>query len=269
MTLASDPRPQEFGADLARTRDDAGVSLGEIVERTKISRRLLEALESGDFVKLPGRAFARMFLKQYLAIIGERPEPWIEAFEGAWRHYQEASASSLPAIPAVPTERRRVVPWIGGVALVMIAFLAVLAVVRRSSRSESMPVATVIPATPRTSLTGPFSAPEPTSPAPAPTAAVAPEAGELAITALDRDCWVEVAVTGETTRSRLLSAGERWVVDLGSRTADLTVGDAGAVEVELDGRRIDTGGISGRVVHLRVGADTDAGAVDEPPVAQE
>ena len=56
--------------DLPRFRKKAGVSLEQIADRTKISLRFLQAIETEDFAKLPGGIFSTSYLRQYAAQIG-------------------------------------------------------------------------------------------------------------------------------------------------------------------------------------------------------
>jgi cytoskeletal protein RodZ len=56
--------------DLPQFRKRAGVSLDEIVQRTKISSRFLQAIEDEQFDQLPGGIFSTSYLRQYAAAIG-------------------------------------------------------------------------------------------------------------------------------------------------------------------------------------------------------
>jgi cytoskeletal protein RodZ len=56
--------------DLSRFRRQAGVSLEQIADRTKISLRFLRAIEAEEFEKLPGGIFSTSYLRQYAAEIG-------------------------------------------------------------------------------------------------------------------------------------------------------------------------------------------------------
>ncbi len=51
--------------EVAAIRRSKGISLGQISETTKISKRFLEAIEEGDFGKLPGGIFNTSYIKQY------------------------------------------------------------------------------------------------------------------------------------------------------------------------------------------------------------
>jgi cytoskeletal protein RodZ len=63
-------RKCELELDLARFRNRSGVSIDEIVQRTKISSRFLQAIEDEQFDQLPGGIFSTSYLRQYAAAIG-------------------------------------------------------------------------------------------------------------------------------------------------------------------------------------------------------
>jgi cytoskeleton protein RodZ len=55
---------------LRQARLRSGVDLDKLAAKTKINPRYLEAIERGEFEKLPGGIFARMFIKQYADAVG-------------------------------------------------------------------------------------------------------------------------------------------------------------------------------------------------------
>lgn len=59
-----------FGDRLKREREMRGITLDEITESTKISRRHLEALESEHFEQLPGGVFNKGFVRAYARFLG-------------------------------------------------------------------------------------------------------------------------------------------------------------------------------------------------------
>jgi len=59
-----------FGENLRREREMRGVTLEEIAESTKISTRLLRALEQERFSDLPGGVFTRSFIRHYADYLG-------------------------------------------------------------------------------------------------------------------------------------------------------------------------------------------------------
>jgi len=54
---------------LATIRKNRGISLNQIAESTKISVRSLEAIERGDFRKLPGGIYNTSYIRQYARAI--------------------------------------------------------------------------------------------------------------------------------------------------------------------------------------------------------
>ena len=54
---------------LATIRRNRGISLEQIAESTKISIRSLEAIEQGDFRKLPGGIYNTSYIRQYARAI--------------------------------------------------------------------------------------------------------------------------------------------------------------------------------------------------------
>jgi cytoskeletal protein RodZ len=54
---------------LSTIRRNRGISLEQIAESTKISVRSLEAIEQGDFRKLPGGIYNTSYIRQYARAI--------------------------------------------------------------------------------------------------------------------------------------------------------------------------------------------------------
>jgi cytoskeletal protein RodZ len=54
---------------LATIRQNRGISLEQIAEQTKISKRSLVAIEQGDFKKLPGGIYSTSYIRQYAKAI--------------------------------------------------------------------------------------------------------------------------------------------------------------------------------------------------------
>jgi cytoskeleton protein RodZ len=70
----------DFGGHLKQAREQRGVSLRTIADRTKISVLALEALERNDVSRLPGGIFTRAFVRAYAAEVGLDPEDTVRRF---------------------------------------------------------------------------------------------------------------------------------------------------------------------------------------------
>ncbi|MCB8950263.1 MAG: helix-turn-helix domain-containing protein [Ardenticatenaceae bacterium] len=71
----------ELGHILREARETKGYTLREVQEKTRINSRFLEALEMGDFERLPTPTHARGFLRNYARFLGLEPEPLLERYE--------------------------------------------------------------------------------------------------------------------------------------------------------------------------------------------
>jgi cytoskeleton protein RodZ len=77
-----------FGAKLRREREMRGITLAEISESTKISRRCLQALEDEQFDLLPGGVFNRGFVRAYARFLGLNEEQAVADYVAASNEQQ-------------------------------------------------------------------------------------------------------------------------------------------------------------------------------------
>ncbi|MCA9943871.1 MAG: helix-turn-helix domain-containing protein [Ardenticatenaceae bacterium] len=71
----------ELGHILREARETKGYTLREVQDKTRINSRFLEALEMGDFDRLPTPTHVRGFLRNYSRFLGLDPEPLLERYE--------------------------------------------------------------------------------------------------------------------------------------------------------------------------------------------
>ena len=57
------------GAQLAAAREMSGLSITDIARQLKLSPWQVEALESGDYRRLPGAVFVRGFIRNYARVV--------------------------------------------------------------------------------------------------------------------------------------------------------------------------------------------------------
>jgi cytoskeletal protein RodZ len=70
VVAPDDAHPLEIGTSLRKARNEAGIGLREVEERTKIRIKYLSALEREDWEALPGPAYAAGFLRTYATELG-------------------------------------------------------------------------------------------------------------------------------------------------------------------------------------------------------
>jgi len=259
--------PQEFGRELRRMRESAGLSIEDIASETKISSRILTALEEGKFQYLPEKVFSTNFVRQVGHLIGMDEDRLAGAFAEAWERFELASGSH-PAILALPPAPQRSIRWtlvIPSILAVVGFLVAAVLIWRTWHQPRELPGVAMAPtATVGISRPSPFLP----SPAPATSATVLPAAaatqppvspteaqdGYVAFTVRVEplgECWLRYRdATGRTARETV-GSGETREFQLPAPVR-LTLGNAGAVSVEVAGRRFTDLGMAGQVVHLEV-----------------
>ncbi len=64
----------EIGTLLKETREEKGYTLDDIQIKTKIQKKYLEAIEQEDFDVLPGKFYARAFIREYAEVLELDPD---------------------------------------------------------------------------------------------------------------------------------------------------------------------------------------------------
>ena len=99
-----------LGEELKRARELREISLREISDATKISVRILEAIENNNYKLLPGGVFNRNFLRAYAGFIGLDPEIIVRKYQQHVGAPEDAFSSTAPFVlenQVVGTPRRK------------------------------------------------------------------------------------------------------------------------------------------------------------------
>lgn len=244
-----------FGEELRRERLIRQVPLEEISGATKISMRLLTALEASDLAKLPAPVFTRGFIRAYSRHLGLDAEEMVNAYLA-----DVAPDRSKEAVPRKGRLRSRFLRGrraaAGSLVAIVAAVLLIAGLMLRPERRTVPQAAAPRPSAPITFknvAVSPLPAAVPAgAPAPADSASPVansgtPTSGVRLVLEFDGDSWTEVTADGQRIFSGLIKRGTRKQFDAreGFR---LTFGNAGAVRVTLDGRALEPLGTSGQVV---------------------
>ncbi len=81
---------------LTAIRRNRGISLHEIADATKISIRSLEAIERGEFDKLPGGIYNTSYIRQYARAIDYDETASLSVYH---RHLDGAQTAAAPPAP--------------------------------------------------------------------------------------------------------------------------------------------------------------------------
>ena len=138
---------KELGELLRRERERKGLSVKQVMESTKISRRILVALEEGDRTNLPHPVYAKGFIRNYARLLDLNQAEVLEAVtqefgvdEDEDRPNVRTNAWRAGEAPAPAAGGRRVWPTVL-LILVLVIVLAAM-VVYLSAAARSRPAAT-------------------------------------------------------------------------------------------------------------------------------
>ncbi|WP_052088283.1 RodZ domain-containing protein [Paenibacillus wynnii] len=91
----------ELGRHLKEARLQKGMSLDDVQEVTKIRKKYLEAIETGDYKVLPGDFYVRAFIKTYAEAVGVNPDELMQ------EHGNVAVTPKEPTMESVIQKRSR------------------------------------------------------------------------------------------------------------------------------------------------------------------
>ncbi|MFL6197373.1 MAG: helix-turn-helix domain-containing protein [Thermoanaerobaculia bacterium] len=241
-----------FGDWLRRQREMREISLRDIADRTKISMRYLEAMEADRFDLLPAPIFAKGFLREYARYVGLSPDDVVNHYLSV--HHPEELADPKedtkvrtrpkPIDPGQPMVGRNwsyglLLALAGLILLVLVALAAWFADRRQkepTSANDAPPMA------------APVSAPVAVQPTSMQTAPPAPAAPLEVSLDFSKDCWVEAVIDdGKRRFAELRVQGEALQLEA-EKSIVLKLGNAGAVEVQVNGLHLDLGREEGDVV---------------------
>jgi cytoskeletal protein RodZ len=266
--------PQEIGAVLRAERVRRGLSLQDVARETKISERMLAAMEAGKFDQLPGAVFAKNFVRQYAGLLDIDAAPLLESLPRV-----DVASSPMPVPRQAAIRESRWDPrWNSALASIAWTVLAGSAAVAayihftRGSPPRLVAVKTQEQRAPRPSQpqaaapTEPLSSPPPATPAPSQKTST-PENGlkpvRVEITARD-EAWIQITADDKNVFTGILKPSESKVFDA-DKAIRLLAGNAGGIEVTLNGRKLDALGPAGQVRTVRLTAEGPQMIPKTPP----
>ena len=245
-----------FGEELRREREIRGISLKEIADATKISKRFLEAIERNDHKTLPAPVFTRGFVREYARYLGLSADEIVNRYNyaaaGDDRIEQSAHLERLVQVQS-PLDKRPKKPIpppyarIDRNVVILAVIVAALGGVfywamrhrqqRRAAETEPAPV----------------TSPRPAAPAPvtaAPTTTQTPEdAGPLQLTiTADDDSWVILEADGKTVVNERMRRGDERSVQATETFLFKTIGNAGGIHLTLNDIKLPPLGRDGQVL---------------------
>jgi cytoskeletal protein RodZ len=241
-----------IGVTLAAARNAVGMTVAQLSGRTRIRETVIYAIERDDFSMCGGDFYARGHVRNIARTVGLDPDAIVHQFDeehgGAPRPVRAAAV--FQAESRIKLRERRSPNWSTAMAIAL-AIVAVFGVTRVMSGSGT-PVATV-------------DGPKPTSAPKAPAAPPPPAASKAAAKPLSdivtlqvkatKPSWLEVSDNkGKPLFRGTLPAGvtSTWKA---RKRVQITIGNAGGVDLKVNGRRLGVPGKPGELVTRTFGPE--------------
>jgi len=249
-----------LGSMITKVRKDAGLSIEDLSAATNIRGPLLRQIESDDFSQCGGETYARGHLRNIAVKLGIDPQIFLTAFEDEQMQIDRTMRDLLVEnnVMREPKESRNI-SWKVLVTISLASlFVAGLAQIIVSNNSTpDIPVAIEESATPTAS---PEVTPSQTADdevVPTDQATISTGQGvEVILTATRARSWLFVS----DSSGRVLFSGQISVGATKTFSSDLTlnlkIGNAGGVDLSVNGKKIDSLGIDGQVVSVSYGVDS-------------
>jgi cytoskeleton protein RodZ len=242
-----------LGERFRTAREARGLTLSDVAEHIRIRSVYLAAIEDQNWNAIGAPVYIRGFLRTYARFLGLDPEEVVNEFHQGNSvpspSHQAASAAPVRSgylgEHEAPSRSLSPLIWIASmVAVVLIAF-----VFYNEATMRARGTANVLPSNTATQVTASTSPPALAAAATAPPLAqgtpvtVAAQTLELRVSA---PSWLRVTVDGNVSMEGTFPAGT--VRRFHGKTASLRIGNAGGVEVVVDGRSLGRLGPTGDVV---------------------
>ncbi|MBV8071917.1 MAG: DUF4115 domain-containing protein [Acidobacteriaceae bacterium] len=280
---------QSVGESLRATRLDLGLTLEQVSASTRISVKSLRAIEADELASIGSAFFYKSFVRQFAVELGLDYAQLSQAVQAAANSIPEPRIpghDGAPPLRASRQSRKRTsgLRWVfslASLAVVMVACSTVYAMWQNSraeiqssvssfvqsvtSGGNAVPSPKKAASKPAASAAGGAADPLPpvSGRLPAPTVMTEPGSFDLKLSALEAT-WLSVAANGKQVFSGILQQSETKVVE-GCETARIRTGNAGGLEVELNGRSIGSLGPRGQI--RTVVFRKDAFEIVPPPLA--
>ena len=241
-----------LGSLISKARKDAGLSIDDLSAATNVRGTLLREMEADNFSQCGGETYARGHLRNIAIKLNVDPQIFLTAFEDEQMHVDRTMQDLFVEnnVMREPKEVRKVSWKVLATISVTSLFVAGLAqIIVTYNSTPDIPVAVEETATP-----APTSTEEVT---PTEEATVSTGQGvEVVINAVRAKSWLFVS----DSSGRVLFSGQiaRGVTKTFSSdlTLNLKIGNAGGVDLSVNGKKIDSVGADGQVVSVSYGVDS-------------
>lgn len=242
-----------LGSMISKARIDARLSIEDLSSSTNIRVPLLRDIEANNFANCGGDTYARGHIRNIAQRLGIDPQVFLSIYEDEQMQVDRSMQEMLVETSAMkqPEEVRKV-SW-KVLATISIGSLGIAGLVQIIVSNTSSPT---IPAPVASASATPSESATPTA-VPSEEATVSTGTGvEVVITATRAKSWLFVSdASGRTLFSGQISTGSTKTFTSDSQL-NFKIGNAGGVDLVVNGKKIDPVGVDGEVVSVSYGLDS-------------
>ncbi len=225
-----------IGDALAEARRQAGLTVTQVADRTRIRETIIRGIEQDDFSACGGDFYTRGHIRSIASVVGIDPVPLIREYDEAHGAPEALRAADVfePSKPLRIKERRSL-NWSVAMILALLVIVGYGAYHLVSSSSSSHGKATAA------ALAAPTRHPSPKPSSPSPTPSRTSNDVIIKLTAVE-DCWVFLTSDqgNNTIYSGVVSAGstQTWKE---TRAVSLRLGNPAGVVLTVNGKKQSPG----------------------------
>ena len=277
--MTHDPQLTSFGLFLQSARIENKISIEDLAAETRIRVEVLRRLEAEEHDHLPDEVFVKGFIRTYAAAVGADAEEALERYRSS---RTMRSVDHVGPTTRSPQPKRFWLVMLTAIgAVLLMAGLTIYGYSRLSApHDEAAAVKPPPQEAPRTvkaetpSTPKAVEAPPPKAETPAPPAAEAatparaeetsaavavpasppkpssPKQFQLDIKAIE-DTWLKVIIDDQKPEEIMLKSGDTKQIEARNHF-NLLIGNAGGVELQLNGAPVEVSGKSGQVVNIQL-----------------
>ncbi len=254
-----------LGSVIRQARIDAGLSIDDLSERTSIRAGLLKEIESDDFTKCGGETYARGHLRNIAPLLRMDAGVLLELYENEQsmqpRRIQEMLAENN--VMTNPVDKKTI-SWktLAGISLATLALLGAVQIIISNSKTTEISSPEAVATETATAEPTNTSEAQPT-PTSTPIATSTPTTVRdtyssgtgvsVQVSASRGNSWLFVSdANGTTLYSGQIRSGQNLNFSSSTRVS-LKVGNAGAVDVSVNGKGAQQIGDDGEVITVSYG----------------
>jgi cytoskeletal protein RodZ len=239
-----------IGGVLAEARSQAGLTITQVSQRTRIRETIIRGIERSDFSACGGDFYARGHIRSIARVVGADEEQLIREYDAVHGAPSAIRAADVfEAATPIRFKERRAPNWTLAMVVVLVlvlgygAYRAVGAATSgRTVAARDTPAAATSHHRPGQSSAAPSA-----SPTPAASSNVV-----IQLTAIE-DCWVEFTSPGGQFISQAYVVGgysKTWTFQ---QAVDMQIGNPGGIVLTVNGKRVGSNSSAGQPVTLSLG----------------